>query len=162
MKTRAIAISEPRSGLSVVAPLIEAKAPENAAFLWSYLAEPRVVAGIHAMWTGPEISCPVPAAHLKDAAYAAPLPAENATINPQPGDIVLSYVPPRMWGGGPDPVFDIGLFYGSGARLLFPIGWLPGSVVAQVRPEDREAFAAACGAIRRNGACDVTFQRAGA
>jgi hypothetical protein len=157
--SRAIKITEPKSGLSVTAPLLDAKAPENAAFFWDYLSEPRLVGGIHAMWTGPEISCPIPAAQLAGEAYARPLPAENATLNPQPGDIVLSYVPARMWGGNPDPIFDIGLFYGPGARLLFPIGWLAGSVVAQVRPEEREAFAAACGVIRRNGACEVTFMR---
>ena len=52
-------------------------------------------------------------------------------------------------------MFDIGLFYGPGARLLFPIGWLAGSVVAKVR--DVAALAEACGRIRRSGACDVTF-----
>lgn len=160
MSQRAIKISEPRSNLSVFAPLLDAKAPDNVAFLWDYLSEARIVAGIHAMWTGPEISCPIPAAHLKGAPYAAALPAENATLTPQPGDVVLSYVPPRMWGGNPDAIFDIGLFYGQGARLLFPIGWLAGSVVAQVRSEEREQFAAACGIIRRSGACDVTFERA--
>ncbi|MBL0371985.1 DUF3830 family protein [Rhizobium sp. KVB221] len=159
MSNRAILITEPKSGLSVTAPLLDAKAPENAAFFWDYLAEPRIVGGLHAMWTGPEISCPIPPAHLEGAAYAVALPAENATLNPQPGDIVLSYVPPRMWGGNPNAIFDIGLFYGAGARLLFPIGWLAGSVVAQVRAEEREHFAAACGAIRKSGACDVTFAR---
>ncbi|MBN9244409.1 MAG: DUF3830 family protein [Mesorhizobium sp.] len=160
MTNRAIAIAEPKSGLSVTALLLADKAPANAAFLWEYLSEPRVVGGIHAMWTGPEISCPIPASHLEGATYAAALPAENATLNPQPGDIVLSYVPPRMWGGSPNAIFDIGLFYGPGARLLFPIGWLAGSVVAQVRPEEREALAAGCAAIRRAGACEVTFSRA--
>lgn len=160
MTNRAITIAEPKSGLSVTAPLLVDKAPANAAFLWDYLSAPRVVGGIHAMWTGPEISCPIPAAHLEGASYAAALPAENATLNPQPGDIVLSYVPSRMWGGNPNAIFDIGLFYGPGARLLFPIGWLAGSVVAQVRPEEREALAAGCAAIRRTGACEVTFSRA--
>jgi hypothetical protein len=159
MSQRAIHITEPRSGLSVVASILESKAPDNAAFFWEYLSEPRIVAGIHAMWTGPEISCPIPAAHLEGADWARALPAENATLTPQPGDIVLSYVPARMWGGSPNPIFDIGLFYGQGARLLFPIGWLAGSVVAQVRPEEREHFAAACGVIRRNGACEVSFAR---
>lgn len=153
----AIRITEPRSQLSVTALLLPQKAPENAAFLKAYLGTPRVVPGIHAMWTGPEISCPVPAADLEGQPYARPLPAENATLTPQPGDVVLSYVPPRMWGGSPDAIFDIGLYYGQGARLLFPIGWLAGSVVAQVRAEERDRFAAACGVIRRNGACDVTF-----
>lgn len=157
MTQPAIHITESRSGLSVFAPLLDGKAPENVAFFKSYLSEHRVVPGIHAMWTGPEISCPIPAGHLEGAAYAAALPAENATLTPQPGDIVLSYVPARMWGGSPNAIFDIGLFYGQGARLLFPIGWLAGSVVAQVRPEEREHFAAACGIIRRNGACDVSF-----
>ena len=157
MSKPAIRITEPRSKLSVTALLLPQKAPENAAFLLAYLAQPRIVPGIHAMWTGPEISCPVPSAQLEGEAYARPLPAENATLTPQPGDIVLSYVPPRMWGGNPNAIFDIGLYYGPGARLLFPIGWLAGSVVAQVRPDERDQFAAACGVIRRNGACDVTF-----
>ena len=152
-----IRITEPRSQLSVTALLLPQKAPETAAFLKAYLGVPRVVPGIHAMWTGPEISCPVPAADLQGEAYARPLPAENATLTPQPGDIVLSYVPPRMWGGNPDAIFDIGLYYGQGARLLFPIGWLAGSVVAQVLAEERDRFAAACGVIRRNGASDVAF-----
>ncbi|MER8500047.1 DUF3830 family protein [Mesorhizobium sp. M0904] len=159
MRAPGISITEPHSMLSVTALMLPEKAPDNAAFLLAYLEQPRVVAGIHAMWTGPEISCPVPSAELEGQTYARPLPAENATLTPQPGDIVLSYVPPRMWGGNPNAIFDVGLFYGAGARLLFPIGWLAGSVVAQVVPEDRDKFAAACGVIRRNGACDITFTR---
>ncbi|RVD73014.1 DUF3830 family protein, partial [Mesorhizobium sp. M4A.F.Ca.ET.029.04.2.1] len=71
--------------------------------------------------------------------------------------IVLSYVPRRVWGGNPNAIFDIGLFYGPGARLLFPIGWLAGSVVAQVVAEERDQFATACAVIRRNGASDISF-----
>lgn len=110
------------------------------------------------MWTGPEISCPIPPAHLVRADYAHALPPENATLRPQPGDIVLVYVPARMWGGNPDPIFDIGMFYGPGARMFFPIGWLAGSVIAQVRIEDRAALTEACNRIRRSGACDITFE----
>lgn len=145
------------AALDVLADLLPGKAPENCAFLQAYLESPRVVPGLHAMWTGPEISCPVPAAHLAGVAYARALPPENATLHPQPGDVVLAYVPARVWGGNPDPIFDIGLFYGPGARMFFPIGWLAGSVVAQVRPEDRAALAEACGRIRRAGACEITF-----
>ncbi|OYU39363.1 MAG: hypothetical protein CFE33_08170 [Pseudorhodobacter sp. PARRP1] len=152
-----IRITHAASGMDVLALMLPEKAPANAAFLTRYLETPRVVPGIHAMWTGPEISCPIPPAHLGDEPA---LPPENATLHPQPGDIVLAYVPARMWGGNPDPIFDIGLFYGPGARMLFPIGWLAGSVVAQVRPEDRAALAEACGKIRRSGACEITFERA--
>ena len=150
-------IQSAAAGLDVLADLLPEKAPENLAFLTSYLTGPRVVPGLHAMWTGPEISCPIPPAHLSGATYARALPPENATLHPQPGDVVLAYVPARMWGGNPDPIFDIGLFYGPGARMLFPIGWLAGSVVGQVLPEDRAALAEACGRIRRTGACEITF-----
>src|SRR5690606_19388829 len=155
--TRRILVTERRSGHSVSAALLEDKAPASAAFLWRYLETPRVVPSIHAIWTGPEISCPIPPSHLGDEPA---LPPENATLHPQPGDVVLAYVPARMWGGNPDPVFDIGLFYGPGARMLFPIGWLAGSVVAQVAAEDRAALAAACGRIRQTGACEITYRRA--
>ncbi|MEO6299584.1 MAG: DUF3830 family protein [Paracoccaceae bacterium] len=151
-----IRITHAPSGMDVLAQLLPEKAPANAEFLWRYLERPRVVPGIHAMWTGPEISCPIPSAHLDNEPA---LPPENATLHPQPGDIVLAYVPARMWGGNPDPVFDIGLFYGPGARMFFPIGWLAGSVVAQVRAEDRANLADACGKIRRAGACEISFER---
>ncbi len=149
-------VTEPGSGLNVRFTLLADKAPRGAAFLRQLCAAPQQIAGIHAMWTGPEISCPVPFALVPEGARDA-LPVENGTIQPQPGELVLSYVPERMWGGGPDPVFDIGLFYGPGARLLFPIGWLPGSVVARADPADLDGFARACAAIRRTGACTIGF-----
>jgi hypothetical protein len=157
MAELALRIVEPRSGLDVTAELLAGRAPENVAFLRAYLAETRVVPSLHAMWTGPEISSPIPAEHVRGEGWARPLPPENATLTPQPGDVVLSYVPARMWGGNPDPIFDIGLFYGAGARMLFPIGWLAGSVVAQVRAEQRAALAEWCGVMRRYGACEVGF-----
>jgi hypothetical protein len=153
----AIRIRDDRSGLSVVATLLDDRAPANAAFLWELLATPRTIPAIHAMWTGPEISAPVPDADLTEAQRDAGLPLEFATIMPQPGDVVLTYLPPRVWGGGPKPVFDIGLFYGAGARLFFPIGWQPGSVAARIA--DVAGLAAACGRIRQTGACALRFER---
>ncbi len=154
MSKHLLRATEAASGLDALFHLLDDKAPAGCAFLRHLLVEPRDIPAIHAMWTGPEISCPVPTAMVSDSAALAP---ENATIHPQPGEVVLAYVPPRMWGGGPDAVFDIGLFYGPGARLLFPIGWLPGSVVAKAAPEALEALARACGAIRRAGACIIRF-----
>jgi len=148
--------TEARSGLDARFRLLDDKAPANALFLRRLLREERAIEGIHAMWTGPEISCPVPTPMIPPDAASA-LPPENATIHPQPGDLVLAYVPPRVWGGAPDQVFDIGIFYGPGARLLFPIGWLPGSVVARAGQSDLVALARACAAIRRAGACTIRF-----
>lgn len=155
---RQVMFREPASGLAARATLLDEQAPDNAAFLWAVAAAANAMPAIHAMWTGPEISCPVPTNLVPPEYEGRPLPPENTTINPLPGDVVLSYLPARVWGGGPDPVYDIGLFYGAGARLLFPVGWLPGSVCARVAHEDLAALAAACGAIRRRGACTVTVE----
>ncbi len=151
-----IRISEARSGLDVTAELDAVRAPANAGFVWNLLAEPRAIEGMHAMWTGPEISCPVPDAMLTGP-QRAPLPVECGTIMPQPGEIVLAYLPARFWGGGEAPVFDIGLFYGPQARLFFPVGWITGSVVG--RATDVGAMATACGAIRRHGQATLLFSR---
>jgi hypothetical protein len=153
-----ILISEPTSGLSAEAELLADRAPDGVAFLWDLLAQPCAVPALHAIWTGPEISCPVPDTALPPALRTRALPLENATIMPQPGDIVLTRLPERMWGGMPTPLVDLGVFYGPGARLLLPVGWVPGSVVARVAAV--EALAAACARIRRTGACIVTFARA--
>jgi len=160
MSSKIIVVSEAQSGLHVRFNLLEQQAPENTGFLWDLLATPREMPAIHAMWTGPEISCPIPTPMIDPQRNATPLPPENATVTPQPGDLVLAYVPARMWGGSPQPVFDLGFFYGPGGRMLFPIGWLPGSVVARVDREDHDALVAACGAIRRNGACVLRLSRA--
>ncbi|MEQ1935209.1 MAG: DUF3830 family protein [Fimbriimonadaceae bacterium] len=154
-----ISISETKSGLSATATLFPDKAPENVAFLLRYLETRRTIPSIHAMWTGPEISCPVPVADIEGKCFARALPLENSTISPQPGDIVLSYLPARVWGGGPSPVFDIGLFYGPHGRLFFPVGWLAGSVIGRVETDSIEHLAAACSKIRRSGACDIVFER---
>lgn len=157
---RAIRIVEECSELAATAILADAAAPANAAFLWDFLAAPRAIPAIHAMWTGPEISAPIPEAMLDQTQRAAGLPLENATVMPQPGEVVLSFLAPRVWGGGPAPVFDIGLFYGPGARLFLPIGWHPGSVVARVPGAQVSALAAACSRIRAGGGCTLRFARA--
>jgi hypothetical protein len=147
---------EPESGLDATFALLTDQAPAGTSFLTRLLATPRAIPALHAMWTGPEISCPVPFAML-NSELATPLPLENATMQPAPGEMVLSYVPPRVWGGTPDPIFDIGLFYGPGGRLLFPIGWLPGSVVARVEAGAVAALAEAARRIRQRGACTIRF-----
>ena len=157
---RAIRIQEDRSGLDVTAHLLADAAPANAGFLWDFLATPRDIPALHAMWTGPEISAPIPDSMLQDKQRAEGLPQENATVMPQPGELVLAYLPARVWGGGEAPVFDLGLFYGPHGRLFFPIGWHAGSVVARVGHDQLPALAEACKRIRAGGACTLRFARA--
>ncbi len=156
---RIIRFREDRSGLSARATLLDDKAPANCAFLWRYLDRPRRIPALHAMWTGPEISCPIPDAEVPADDRDAGLPLENGTTCPAAGDVLLAYVPPRAWGGAPFPVFVIGLFSGPGGRLLLPIGWIAASLCARIAADDLAAAAAACDAIRRTGACVVTIAR---
>lgn len=149
-------VTETGSGLDARFELLEALAPKGCRFLCQTFSSPREIAAIHAIWTGPEISCPVPLTAIPKE-MRAPLPPENVTIQPQPGELVLTYLPARYWGGSPDPIFDLGIFYGPGGRMLFPVGWLPGSVVARVVPDQQPHLAEACTAIRRSGACTISF-----
>jgi Protein of unknown function (DUF3830) len=149
--------TEARSGLDVQFRLLEDQAPAGCQLLLRTFRSVRDIAAIHAMWTGPEISCPIPLEMIPEDARSA-LPQENATIQPQPGDLVLAYVPARTWGDSPDPIFDLGIFYGPGGRMLFPIGWLPGSVVARIVAQHQQALADSCVVIRRFGACTIRFR----
>lgn len=151
---RRILFREERSGLAARCALLDDRAPRSCDFLRS-LAEARgSFEAIHAMWTGPELSCPLPAsvlpAHLADMT----IPEENATSHPACGEIALACVPAgSLKDLPPGNFFDIGIFYGDGARLLFPFGWLRANVCARILEEDLAAARAAIAAIRRNGAC---------
>jgi hypothetical protein len=154
---RVIRIAEERSGLSVALHLLAEAAPVNVGFLWRLLVEPRAIPAVHAMSTGPEISAPIPAEMVGETERTGGLPLENGTVTPHPGELVPSFVPPHMWGGGGAPIFDLGL---SDARLFFPIGWHAGSVLGRVASADLHMLAEASRGIRQNGACTLSFTRA--
>jgi hypothetical protein len=158
--TRFIRVLEPRSGLDCRIELLDHLAPRSAAALWAIAGTGGAHFAQHAMWTGPEISCPVledrfPAGDAFDA-----IPLENATSFPAAGDIATVYAAKGTWAGMPPAaLFDIGLFYGEGARLLMPMGWIMASVSGRVVADDMAAYRAACAAIRRNGMCDLEFRQ---
>jgi len=159
--SRHVRLSEPSSGLNCRFALLDERAPRSAEALWALAGAGDDHDALHAMWTGPEISCPIPASAFPSGAGLEGLPPENATSYPEAGDIGVVYAPANAWKGQPPfAVFDIGLFYGPGARLLMPMGWVMASVCAQVVPADFEAYRAGCLAIRRSGACRLTFSQA--
>ena len=158
--TRYIRIREERSGLDCRALLLDDKAPRATAALWALAGAGGRHFAQHAMWTGPEISCPVPSAGFPDARLFDGMPLENGTSFPAAGDIATVLAPGGQWKGMPNTdVFDIGLFYGDGARLLMPMGWIMASVAARIAPEDLANYQAGCQAIRRSGVCELEFSR---
>ncbi|MFW7269780.1 DUF3830 family protein [Gluconacetobacter sp. Hr-1-5] len=157
---RSIRLRESRSHLDVQVDLLDDLAPENAELLWQIAGIARAHEAIHAMWTGPEISCPIFGSALPDPERTLNIPLENATSYPAAGEIATVFARRGTWKGMPEAdFFDIGLFYGDGARLLMPMGWIMGSVCARIAPADLADFQQACRTIRRQGACELTFVR---
>lgn len=159
---RLIRLVEPVSGLAARCTLLDDAAPRSADFLWTLAGAGARFDAIHAMWTGPEISVPMPASTLPPDTAPGAIPEENATAYPEAGDIVLAYLAAGSTKGlPPGDFYDLGLFYGSGGRLLMPFGWLRANVAARILAEDMADAVAACRAIRRNGACTFGIERAG-
>ena len=158
---RIIKLVEPQSGLSARCRLLDDAAPVSAAFLWELAERKAGFEAMHAIWTGPEISVPMPASTLPQGMAQPAIPSENATSYPEAGDIVLAYLAAGSTKGlPPGDFYDIGLFYGSGGRLLMPFGWIQANVCARILDEDLAKAQADCRAIRRNGACTLSLETA--
>jgi len=152
---------EPKSGLDARCVLLETQAPASCAFLRELASRQASFDAIHAMWTGPEISVPMPSGLLPADMPQPPIPEENATSYPAAGDVVLAYLPAGSAQGlPPGDFYDIGLFYGPGGRLLMPFGWIKANVCARIVDEDLAKAQADMKTIRRNGACTITIHEA--
>jgi len=153
---RTIQISIPKLQVQARAQLLEDRAPATCQAIWDQLSQPLEVVGTHAMWTGPEVSMQVP----PDQAIAdlAQIPPENQTVFPQPGALVWAYLPPRVFGGMPGPLYDLGLFYGPQGRIFLPIGWVPCNHFAHLEG-DWEEFQQACRRLLTEGRQTLVFER---
>jgi hypothetical protein len=159
---RVVRVTEGLSGLDCRIELLDGVAPRNAEALWQLAGAGAAHFAQHAMWTGPEISCPIVSDAFPQGDAFEAIPLENATSFPAAGDIATVFAPRGTWVGQPPAdFFDIGLFYGDGARLLMPMGWIMASVSGRVVEEDMAGYVAACRAIRRAGVCDLRFAQVG-
>jgi hypothetical protein len=87
------------------------------------------------------------------------VPLENATAYPEVGDIVLASLPAgSVKGLPPGNFFDVGLFYGPGARMLMPFGWIMANVCARIVDADLENMQTSIRAIQQNGACKLSIE----
>lgn len=156
---RQILLKEPVSNLSVRCNLLDEKAPLSAEFIWQLAQRKLSFDALHAIWTGPELSCPLPASVLPSDMTKSTIPAENATSFPSCGDLVLASLASRSVKGlPPGNFFDIGVFYGDGARMLMPFGWIMVNVCATIVPEDLAQAKSSMKAIQRNGACKLFLE----
>ncbi|NJC07920.1 DUF3830 family protein [Polymorphobacter fuscus] len=159
--TRHIRFTEPRSGLSAQCLLLDAEAPQSCDFLWGLARRSATFDAVHAIWTGPEISVPIPASILSNDFDAPAIPEENATAFPEAGEIVLAHLAAgSIKGLPPGDFYDIGLFYDRGGRLLMPFGWIKANVCARIVAGDLARAQEDFRTIRRNGACRLTIETA--
>ncbi len=151
---RRIAFVQERLGLTVPCTLLDDLAPRSTHFLWSLAASGKSFQANHAMWTGPEISFPLPSSSLPSGVDSSPVPSENATSFPRAGDVVVVWLAAGSTRGlPPGDFFDIGIFYDEGARLLMPFGWIQANVAARIEPADLGIAQQAARDIRQHGAC---------
>jgi len=107
-----------------IAELLDEKAPQTTQCIWLLLEEPFEGFAVHAMWTGRELSLPIPSVKFPNN-EGLHVPPENQTVFPIPGDLVWNAYLPYQWQGNPQPVYDFGIFYGRDSRILLPVGWRP-------------------------------------
>ncbi|MEX2123449.1 MAG: DUF3830 family protein [Woeseia sp.] len=156
--TRFIRLTEPRSGLSARCHLLDDKAPRSAELLWRLAQNRSTYDAIHAMWTGPELSCPLASDALPAEMAKTAIPLENATSYPKAGELALTCISAGSIKGLPPGVFfDLGVFYGDGGRLLFPFGWLMANICAEIVADDLLYAKTSLEKIRNNGACKLTI-----
>ena len=156
MPKKRIIIEIPEKNSSAVASLLADKAPATCRAIWDLLAKPLEILGTHAMWTGPEISMQV--APERAGETLDKIPPENLTVFPQAGSLVWAHLPPHAFAGRPEPLYDIGLFYGPQGRIFLPMGWVPCNHFAQIEGDWSE-FQTACRSLLTEGRRRLILRR---
>ena len=117
-----------KSGVVVVADLLEDRAPITCENFWEGIAEPVHERLHHGGETGPEMFCFVPPPKEE-------LPYENSTVFPEHGDILYYHYrqPPTRDG---EMVYDIGIYWDRGQSKLKQ-GWIAGNLFARVNGREQ-------------------------
>jgi Protein of unknown function (DUF3830) len=157
---RFLEIDFPHERVLVRARLLEDLAPRTCAAIWRLAARAPQLLGVHAAFTGRELSVRVPANLASQVDGLDALPPENQTLFPIPGDLIWSQLPPYTWTGVAEPLYDLGIFYGRDSRLLLPVGWLPGTRFAEVLPDDLPALAQLAARSQVEGAKPLILRQA--
>ncbi|MBV9280526.1 MAG: DUF3830 family protein [Chloroflexi bacterium] len=148
-------------GTRIRARLLEELAPRTCAALWQLAALSPELLGVHAAFTGRELSVRIPPDIAARVGSLDALPPENQTLFPIPGDLVWAQLPPYAWSGVAEPLYDLGIFYGRDSRLLLPVGWVAGNRFAEVLPADLPALAALAARTQIEGARRLILSQSG-
>lgn len=147
---------EYENGVRAIATLLENDAPETCKVLWGALEKPVTMQCLHAMYAGPEVMVGLPAEAQNFE--PASVPPENQQVIPAPGDLQWYWQRPMQMEGLQFEWWEIGIFYGRGARTFGPLGWTPVNIWATIT-EGLDEFARESAAIRIDGAKQLTIGR---
>ena len=140
-----------KSGVVVVADLLEEAAPITCENFWNGIAQPHHDKLHHGGETGPEMWCFVPPP-------AEELPYENSTVFPEHGDILYYHYrqPPTREGA---MVYDIGIYWDRGQSKIAQ-GWIAGNLFARVNgTEQLRLLRREAGRLLLEGDGPVTLRR---
>lgn len=117
-----------KSGVVVVADLLEKEAPITCENFWNAIAAPHTEELNHGGETGPEMWCFVPPPGEQ-------LPYENSTVFPEHGDILYYHYrqPPTRDGV---MIYDIGIYWDRGQSKLKQ-RWIAGNLFARIKGQDQ-------------------------
>jgi hypothetical protein len=141
-----------KSGVVVVADLLEDDAPWTCELFWRAIAAPVRDVLHHGRATGPEMWVFVPAPE-QEPAY------ENSTVFPEHGDILYYHYrqPPTREG---EMVYDIGIYWDRGASNLGKQGWVAGNLFARINGREQiELLRVEAGRLLMEGNGMVTLRR---
>jgi hypothetical protein len=157
---RALEIDFPGEGVTVRARLLDELAPRTCSAIWELAARSPELTGVHAAFTGRELSVRIPLDVAMRVEGIDTLPPENQTLFPIPGDLIWARLPPYAWSGVSEPLYDLGIFYGRDSRLLLPVGWIAGNRFAEVLPDHLPALAEVAARSQIEGAKRLIIRRA--
>lgn len=143
-------------GPRAIAVLQDRSAPRLAEAMWGAFEKPATAEALHAIYSGHEIMIDLPEANRNFD--AATVPQENLTVIPAPGDLMFFHQGATQMAGLDFEMWEVGIFYGRGARAFGPLGWVPCPVWATIS-EGLEEFAEACVDMRRVGVKKLTIGR---
>ena len=120
-----------KSGVALVAEMLEELAPITCENFWNGIARPVRQTLQHGGETGPEMWCFVPPP-------AEELPYENSTVFPEHGDILYYHYrqPPTREGA---MVYDIGIYWDRGQSKPMQ-GWIAGNLFARIEGKEQIAL----------------------
>lgn len=158
-RSRSISVQFADGGERIVATLLDAQAPATCDAIWKLAALTVPIAVRHVIFTGRELGSHIPLDAVAKIAELRNIPAENQSVFPAPGDLMLQYCPPYQFAGDPDAVYDLSICYGPDTRLLMPWGWSPANRFASVRYSDRAVLASIGARLASSRADTMTIRQ---